>query len=248
MKHSPRLYVEGPLSPELEVKPDAIQMHHLVNVLRLKVGDAARVFNEKYGEWNCVLISKCLLKCETLFKEAGAISGPTVAFCLINPNRMSVLLEKITELGVSAIVPIISQHTQYRKFNVYKARQIIIGACEQSGRISVPQLSSPIRLEQFLLEYDYNCPLIVGDETLSGEPLTALLVSSCAFLVGPEGGFSNFERSLLDHYPFVKKATLGHNILRSETAAIAFMSAWAVMNDRFSFQSLDSEASKKLHL
>jgi 16S rRNA (uracil1498-N3)-methyltransferase len=235
MKHIPRFFVKCKLQEECIISLDKSQMHHAANVLRLKVGDGVVAFNEACGEWNCVIISlkKCELKClELLRMDDGMGKNVHILACSpINPSRMSILLEKVTELGVSEIVPVISQYTQYRKFSHQKAEQIIIGACEQSSRISLPKLAMPVKLEEFLGNYSYNCRLIVCDEKSTDVPSFSTLNfinDKCVFLVGPEGGFSNHERILFDKYNFVTKISLGKNILRSETAAIAMASILSI--------------------
>ena len=230
-KHIPRFYVDCDLNEGAIIKIDNTQMHHAANVLRLKTGDIVRVFNELFGEWNCEIsdVKKCHLRCVSLFRERRAgENGSVLAFCLINPHRMSILLEKVTELGVSEIVPVISQYTQHRSFNREKATQIIIGACEQSGRITIPKLANVVKLDHFLENYQYGCKLLVGDESFSRKK-TNIISDKCAFLVGPEGGFSEEERNLLDKYDFVERISLGKNILRAETAAIALV---AMMCDK----------------
>lgn len=224
MKHIPRFYIDCELTEGSAVVMSRAQMHHAANVLRLKVGDTVRIFNEKCGEWNCKIsdIKKCEVICISLFKETRIENGSILACCLINPNRMWIMMEKVTELGVSEIVPIISQYTQHQNFNHEKARQIIIGACEQSGRMTAPKLADVVKLNNFLEKYPYDSKLIVGDESFSGKK-TDLNPDRCAFLVGPEGGFSESERKSFDQYNFIEKVSLGNNILRSETAAIAFV-------------------------
>ncbi len=223
MKHIPRFYIDCELTEGAAVVMSHAQMHHAANVLRLKAEDTVRIFNEKHGEWHCKIsdIKKCAVICVSLFKETRIEHGPILACCLINPNRMWIMLEKVTELGVSEIVPIISQYTQHRNFNHEKARQIIIGACEQSGRMTVPTLADVVKVDNFLEKYPYDCKLILGDESFSGKKID-LNPGRCAFLVGPEGGFSESERKSFDQYNFIEKISLGNNILRSETAAIAF--------------------------
>lgn len=228
MRHIPRLYLNCKLSEGAVVTISVAQMHHAANVLRLKVGDTIKVFNEEFGEWNCEIsdIKKRTVACISLFKECKSDKDGAILACsLINPNRMSILLEKVTELGVSEIIPIISQYTQYRKFNHEKAMQIIIGACEQSGRITLPKLANIVKLDDFLEKYPYDCKMIVGDENFSGDLSLNIMKQKRIFLVGPEGGFSESEREMFDKYKFIEKVFLGNDILRSETAAIAFVAS-----------------------
>lgn len=143
---------------------------------------------------------------------------------------MSFLLEKVTELGATDIVPVVSQYTQQKKFNKEKAEQIVINASEQCGRLSIPKIREPQNLHDFLNNYDYKCDLFVADESLRNEKISITIAESVrryALLVGPEGGFSSEERASFSKYPFIKSISLGKNILRSETAAIAIVSVIA---------------------
>jgi 16S rRNA (uracil1498-N3)-methyltransferase len=228
MKHIPRFYIDCKLQSGSVVVLNELQAHHALNVLRLKTGDIIRVFNKNFGEWNCEIVNhkKRQLICRSIHREYfHEESEAILAFSLIAPNRLSILLEKITELGAAEIIPIVSQYTQHKRFHMEKARQTIVGASEQSGRMDVPKLHEAISLKNFLDNYCYNCPLMVGDEKMTGSARCDF-GKCCAFLVGPEGGFSDEEMHMLEEYNFVKKVSFGDNILRSETAAIAFMSIW----------------------
>ena len=235
--HIPRFYLKEEDVEAAEgdiIKINQAQMHHAANVLRLRIGDTVKIFNEKIGEWECAIhdVKKCLLKC-TNQKIPPCNENRTeiiAAFSLINPARMSILLEKITEIGVTKIIPIVSQYTQQRKFNKEEAEQILIGASEQSGRLNIPKLHDVEILEDFLSKYNYECKLIVADENLKTRKnsiLSMLRSHKYAFLVGPEGGFSDTERELFEKYDFIEKISLGKNILRSETAAIVLAAACA---------------------
>ena len=97
-----------------------------------------------------------------------------------------------------------------------------------SGRVNVPKLHDIEILEDFLSKYNYKCKLIVADENLKIRKNSILSMSRShkyAFLVGPEGGFSDTERKLFEKYDFIEKISLGKNILRSETAAIVLAAA-----------------------
>jgi 16S rRNA (uracil1498-N3)-methyltransferase len=202
--------------------------HHITKVLRLSEGDTLHVFNEQYGEWEAKItcLKKCEVICQTLIAKTKKEVGPAVACALINPNRFFIFLEKVTELGATEIIPIITQYTQHKIFNNEKAEKIIIQASEQSKRFSVPTLKKTVKLEEFLQDFDCNGKILVGNEKCSGKRLNDILEEKCVFLIGPEGGFSSHECALFEKYDFVKTFNFGLNILRSETAAIAFVSAW----------------------
>ena len=228
MKHIPRFYVTSVLDNDREVTLDAEQMHHAHIVLRAEVGDIVRVFNGKDGEWNCRIsnLKKNTVVCSNLERAQREEKGTTVICPLINPNRFSILLEKITELGVTNIIPVITQYCQYKDFNRRKAEQIIIHACEQSGRLTLPKLCDVVKLQNFLREYRDSSPILVGDERLGSSKLQDVISENAIFLVGPEGGFSDDEFDLFKTCDFVHLFSFGKNILRSETSAIAFVSVW----------------------
>ncbi|MDR2794605.1 MAG: 16S rRNA (uracil(1498)-N(3))-methyltransferase [Holosporaceae bacterium] len=231
MKHIARFYAAHKLSAKTEVPLDNRQMHHAIHVLRLKKNDDVILFNEHSGEWHCQIIDekKTIVKCITILRNATIENGPILAISLINPVKMSLLLEKTTELGVTKIIPVISQYTQCKNFNTQKAENIVMGASEQSRRMTIPQIYTPVDLQKFLNTYQFDFPLLVGDETMTGVPLKDAISSEVAFLVGPEGGFSPAELKIMEKYNFVKKITIGKNILRSETAAIAAIAVWNVL-------------------
>ncbi|GHU14212.1 ribosomal RNA small subunit methyltransferase E [Alphaproteobacteria bacterium] len=231
MRHIARFFVEHQLHEEAEVTLADHQMHHASNVLRLEKKDQIILFNGYSGEWNCEIIDvkKRRVRCINILREQIEEKGPMLAISLINPAKMSLLLEKTTELGVSEIIPIISQYTQHKKFNTEKARSIVIGAAEQSRRMTAPKIHDPVELSAFLASPARTVTLLVGDETMSGMPIKDAIDKNVAFLIGPEGGFSTEEMKMMDNYDFVKKVTIGRNILRSETAAITFVALWSVL-------------------
>lgn len=229
MKHIPRFFIKDEIFKNKEIFLSPEQMHHAADVLRLKENDKIFVFNELYGEWLCLIknIKKNIIVPINQTKILKKELGPSIACALINPNKFSIMLEKVTELGVQDIYPIITEFTQYRSFNEKKFEKVIIQACEQSKRISIPKIHKITTLEKFLNSFDSNQKLLVGTEQENTIRIIDCLSQKCIFLVGPEGGFSDKEISMLSEQKFVNQFHFGQNILRSETAAIAFIAAWA---------------------
>jgi 16S rRNA (uracil1498-N3)-methyltransferase len=203
-------------------------MHHACDVLRLSAGNIVRAFNCR-GEWNCEItdVKKRTVRCVSLFREPRIERGPAIACSLINPKRFDFLLEKVTELGASEIIPIIADRSQYKNINLQKSQQKVIQACEQSGRLTIPLVKNVAKVYDFLKEYSSHCRILVGDAKLSSHSLRQVIEEKCVFLIGPEGGFSDEENILFDRCENLCKFSLGANILRSETAAIAFISIWS---------------------
>lgn len=228
MKHIPRFYVDGELSIGHRAVLSATQMHHASAVLRLSDGDELHVFNNKSGEWRAHIDNrkKGVAVCDELLIPPREESGPVLACCLIHPSKFSLVLEKTTELGVSEIIPIISQYTQYRRINKDKCMQTVLSACEQSCRLSVPHLSDVVPLPDFLEHFPADRDLLVGDTQHNPKNLRCVISEKSIFLVGPEGGFSPEERTLFSRYSFVKTFQFGRNILRTETAAVVFLGCW----------------------
>jgi 16S rRNA (uracil1498-N3)-methyltransferase len=157
-------------------------------------------------------------------------------FAPIKRAPLDWLVEKATELGVSALLPVWTVRTQAERVNLERLRAHAIEAAEQSERLSIPELRPPERIERVLAAWPPERRLIVCDETGDGEPLgeAALRLSSgpAALLVGPEGGFDQRELDALEKLSFVTRVGLGPRVLRAETAALAALAVFqAVAGD-----------------
>ena len=224
MKHIPRFFYPQQIEQsDIFLSPE--QMYHANKVLRLSENDEVRVFNPIDGEWSCSIksVKKNIVAPIKQIVQPREEQGSTIACALINPHRFAIMAEKVTELGATRIVPIITDFTQYKTINRNKVQQTIIQACEQSRRLSVPELADPIHMKKFLEKFPVDKNLYVGMENPSAATQfsTPIRIDSC-FLIGPEGGFSDNEISKFYELNFVQRLHLGCNILRSETAAIAF--------------------------
>lgn len=228
MKHIPRFYVENKIIEGTDLPISHEQMFHAGKVLRLKENDIVRIFNNISGEWECLITNskKNLVTPRKLIREPRNEIGPSIACALINPNKFSIMLEKVTELGVQNIYPVITDYTQYKTFHKQKVNQIIIQACEQSRRLSIPKIHEIVKLKDFLGNLSKKQKILVGVEKENAIKVMHCLEKDIIFLVGPEGGFSPREIELFDHTEKINSFYFGRNILRSETAAIAFISLW----------------------
>ena len=203
--------------------------HYIVNVMRLKRGSNLNFFN-KNGEWKSEIIFLNKDRVEVRFlekiKEAKNLSKTELAICLVKKNPMETILQKSTELGVSKIIPIVSERTEVKDLNYERARKIVIEATEQSNQLNPPEISEVKKLKDFLknldsstklLFADVNSPNILKNDNLKkGEALSVL--------IGPEGDFSPAERESILKVPDVKSFTISKNILRSDTAVITAIS------------------------
>ncbi len=228
MRHIPRFFVENEILPGDDTQISSEQMFHANKVLRLKENDCVRIFNNISGEWDCAIknVKKNLVTPQKLIQEPRVEIGPSIACSLINPNKFSIMIEKITELGVQNIYPIVTDYTQYKTINKQKVNQVIVQACEQSRRLTVPKLHEVVKLEDFLNNLSENQKILVGVEKEHATKMAHCVKKDAIFIVGPEGGFSDREIRVFEDFAEADLAYFGRNILRSETAAIAFISLW----------------------
>lgn len=231
MKHIPRFFIDHEIAAGFDLFLSPAQMFHATKVLRLKEGDNIKIFNAVAGEWKCSIknIKKNTITPLELVRKPQDEPGPSIACALINPNRFSIMVEKIAELGVQNIYPIISDYTQYKSFNKQKVSQIIVQACEQSKRLTIPKIHEINKLKEFLDKFSNDQEIFVGLEIENTTRMIHCLNKKALFLVGPEGGFSSDEIKLFESRVAIKTFHFGHNILRSETAAIAFVSSWVAL-------------------
>lgn len=208
---------------------DPQKLHHLLNVTRVKVAEKIRIFNEQEGEWESEIIevkNKRHIKATVIKKirDAEKKSGIKIAFSSIKPERLKLLLEKCTEIGADAFMPLITERCVVRDLNIDKLKPHIVGAVEQSERITVPLISKPLSLEKFL-EANQEAQIIFCNEVEIAKPISSIKsAGNSIILIGPEGGFTDNERNMLLKQPNINSVFLTRNILRSETAAIFALS------------------------
>jgi len=212
------------------------QTHYVVNVMRLKRGSNLNFFN-KYGEWKSEIIFLDKNRVEVKFlnkvKDSSNSSIVELAICLVKKNPMENILQKATELGVTKIIPIISERTEVKELNFVRAQKIVVEATEQSNQLSPPEISNVIKLKDFLNNLDSSTRLLFADvnskDNLKKEAFDGF--KSLSVLIGPEGDFSSSERDLILAKTNVVPFTISRNILRSDTAVISAISLVNFINN-----------------
>lgn len=225
MNHKlPRLYVPQDLRAREKITLPVPQTHYLLNVLRRKAGDQLRLFQDTSGEFLGTIVNISKKGCEILLEEQTRKPteplGLTLCFAPIKRQRLEILLEKATELGVSHLQPIKTQHSMDIG-NIERLQAIVTEAAEQCERLTVPHLFPSIDLKALVTQWDETLPLYWCLER-AGAPLLQTLDASqpISLLTGPEGGFSQEEMAWLHTKDFVKAVSLGPTVLRAETAAV----------------------------
>ncbi len=223
-----RLFFSESLSINFESKLNKSQSHYLSKVMRIKVGENFSLFNGN-GEWLAKIteVSKGIVKFVVTEKlrQMDIAKEIWLAFSPIKSNYFNFMIQKATELGVTRFIPIIFDRTIVRKINKERLEKIIVEATEQSNRINVPILEKPQNLKNFLRNNSKKIELIFTDLNTSNKKLelNRTIKPICA-IVGPEGDFTESERSLILNNKDVKPININQNILRAETATISIIS------------------------
>ncbi|MEP6940672.1 MAG: 16S rRNA (uracil(1498)-N(3))-methyltransferase [Rudaea sp.] len=233
----PRIHVEQSLRPGIEVLLPEQAGEHVARVLRLERGHPLILFNGDGREYDATLgaLAKRAVIAEVTAVRDVDRESPlrlTLAQGIARGEKMDWILQKATELGVTRIVPIITERTEVKldderaERRVAHWRSVVAGACEQSGRTALPQVEPPQRIDRWLgaLVEDDTLRLALlpeGEVSLRDLPRLDVAATLC---VGPEGGFSDHDVAMLVHARF-RGLRLGPRILRTETAGIAAIAA-----------------------
>lgn len=229
---SPRLYVASDLLEGTMITLSKDQSHYLIRVMRRETGDNIIVFNGRDGEWLCTIAeaskSACTLNINNQLRKQVDETDIWLVFAPIKKSRMDFMIEKSCELGVSRILPVLTQNTDKGRINRERLQATAVEASEQCERLSVPIIEQACQFDELLSNWSADRRLLYLDETGKGAPLTTILTapSADAILVGPEGGFSADELTLLRNLPYSCGISLGPRILRSETAALTALACW----------------------
>jgi 16S rRNA (uracil1498-N3)-methyltransferase len=224
----PRLHVPADLGDGLVVGLSPEQAHYLRNVLRLGAGAALRLFNGRDGEFEAQLdgIGKgwASVALGARRRAPEAELDLWLLFAPVKRARLDFLVEKATELGVSALLPVWTRRTVVERVNLERLEANAVEAAEQTERLSVPQIHGPQPLDHLLREWPAERRLLTCAESGAALPLGSALRELSppfAVLVGPEGGFDESELDALRELPFVTAVGLGPRVLRADTAALA---------------------------
>lgn len=231
-RSAPRLFVDSQLEEDAPVSIDGNQAHYLGRVMRIAVGDAVILCDDKTGEWACEVseAGKRKIMLRPVEKLRGREDVPDVWLCpaLLKKDRFDLVLEKATELGADEIRPVLARRCVADKLNLQRARTVTVEAAEQCARTALPRTGPPVSLANLLAAWPQDRALFFADE-LGGDSAARTFASHsgpAAIIVGPEGGWDDAEREALRAHPQARAISLGPRILRGETAAIAALSAW----------------------
>ena len=232
-----RFFVSGAGATErLIVRGDAA--HRMLRVLRLRPGDTVEVFDGSGRSWPATIAAADRVAVQLAL---GGVRrhppAPRTVLCaaLIRPNRFEWLVEKATELGVSAIRPVLTEHcavrvTEIGATRLERWRRIATEAAEQCGRVTLPDLESPVSFSDALARAEGRTFLAAepahGAAPPFGQALRGIDSRPVTILIGPEGGLTAEEVRQAERAD-AQAVSLGPLVLRAETAALAALAILA---------------------
>ncbi|KAF1709310.1 16S rRNA (uracil(1498)-N(3))-methyltransferase [Pseudoxanthomonas kalamensis DSM 18571] len=230
-----RCHVEVPLAVGQTLTLPETAATHLVRVLRLRAGDDCVLFNGDGHDYAARLqsVDKRAVVVEVLARTPVPRESPlriTLLQGVARGEKMDLILQKTTELGVTAIVPVLAERTEVKLDAARTAkrmqhwRSVLVSACEQSGRATIPALAEPQPLVT-AAAIQATLKLVLdpeGEYTLADLPVPE--PAEVAIAIGPEGGWSPRDRQALVEAGFMG-LRLGPRVLRTETAGLATIAA-----------------------
>jgi 16S rRNA (uracil1498-N3)-methyltransferase len=228
-----RVFVAEPLAPGATLELTGSAAAHLARVLRLSAGDELTLFNGRGGEFAARIAALSAASVRVTVQGHAALEREsplalTLAQGISRADRMDLVVQKATELGVRRLIPLACARSVVRLDAAQAARKlahwrkVAIAACEQCGRNRLPELAPPLPLGAFLAAQAHEDPgqlrLLLAPAG-AARPALPKAVSGASLLIGPEGGLSAEEQAAALAAGFVA-LRLGPRILRTETAAL----------------------------
>jgi len=233
-----RFYHSKPININQNIIMDDFAAHHALKVMRLKSNDQLILFNGDGSDYLAQVINISKRQVEVSIKSKEDIDSKSnlkliLLQALTSNDKMDLIIQKTTELGISEIQPIICERSivKIKKEKLKKKlshwRQVSIAACEQCGRAKIPTIHEPENIIKYLeriMESDKDTKIILSPEaSKSLDNITPNIKQGIKFLIGPEGDFTKQELDLSIQKGF-SPIKIGPRILRTETAPICILS------------------------
>ena len=230
-----RIFVDGPLKSSTQVALPSAGAYHVARVLRMREGAPLRVFDGSGSEFQAeiVRVEGDAVTVQLVAQAQPAAESPlriNLIQGISRGERMDWTLQKATELGVSAIAPVLTARSVVRLDDKQAEkkqghwRAIVIGACEQCGRSRIPPVSPATTLRDYFANVRKDGMRLVLSPAAPGSLAgIASLPSKVDLLIGPEGGLEDDELVAAQKAGFMP-VRLGPRVLRTETAAVVALS------------------------
>lgn len=229
-----RIYTPQHLLPSGSLELEASASHYLLRVLRLSTGDRVTLFNGDGRDYQGEVIEaqRQHVRVSITGSASPRNESPlhiTLVQAISRGERMDYSLQKATELGVYCVQPVTSSRVEVRLDEKRQAKRlahwqkVVISACEQSGRAIVPEVKTPISLDEWLAGDSGSLRLVLKPGADTGLSAIEPGAKTVSILVGPEGGLSSEEMERICACG-VRAVSLGPRVLRTETAGPAAIS------------------------
>lgn len=233
--HVPRFHTEQVLRPGETLLLGEVASHHLLRVLRLQPGEALLLFNGDGHEYHAIVETGEAQRARVRIQGGEQPQRESQLHIelgqgIARGERMDFVLQKSVELGAMSITPLWTRRTQVQLKGSRLQRKlqhwhgVIRSACEQSGRLQLVQLGMPTRLETWFSETTESTQQLVLDPRAESGLQELQPARNVRLLIGPEGGLDDTEVRLAAEAGF-RRVRLGPRILRTETAALAAITA-----------------------
>lgn len=238
-----RAFVEQPLAPGMELALPEDAAAHLVRVLRLREGDGCVLFNGDGHDHPATIVAVGKRGARVRIDGRVAVGNEsplriTLVQGLARGEKMDLILQKATELGVAAFVPVASERSEVRldadrvDKRLAHWRSVVRAACEQSGRARVPEIAAPQPLDAGLAGLPAGARFLLDPAAARAIGASAVAGGACVLAIGPEGGWSPRDRGQLGDAGFAG-LRLGPRVLRTETAGLAAIAALQALHGDF---------------
>lgn len=230
-----RSFLDAPLAVGLKITLPEAASNHLLRVLRLDVGDTCDLFNGDGYDYRARIVGLQKRGAEIEITGCSEVRNEsplriTLAQGIARGEKMDLILQKATELGVAVIAPVVTERTEVKLDaersgkKMHHWRGVTAAACEQCGRARLPEILEPQTLDRFAAG-DRNARRFILDPLANLTlPDAALLADTLTLAIGPEGGFSERDLVILKVAGY-EGLKMGPRILRTETAGMAAIAA-----------------------
>jgi 16S rRNA (uracil1498-N3)-methyltransferase len=227
MNPLPFFYQEQVDAGQPVVTLDGDTSRHITGVLRMKTGDAVHLTDGRGQLLTAEITDDNKKKCDVRITASQLIAAParkvTIGLSLLkNRSRFEWFLEKATEIGITEIIPLLSERTERQHFRADRMKSVLVSALLQSQQVWLPVLQEPMALDTVLRDLHQQQKFIAHCTDTEKTSLAALAdknAGSQAILIGPEGDFTPQEISAALQQGFIPVA-LGDTRLRTETAGV----------------------------
>lgn len=229
-----RIYQQGDYKPGDVVALSEEAGLHVGVVLRMQVGEQVTLFNGRNQEFRAIIQAAKKKRVAVLIEQCQEVNRESplaihLGQAISKGDRMELVMQKAVELGVARITPLLTSRSvvkldperMAKKLHQWQA--IVIAACEQSGRNTVPVVAEPMHINDFMRQVQAELKLVLHPEKNKTWRDYAFDVADIALIIGPEGGLTQEELDEACAQHFLP-LTLGPRILRTETAAISVLS------------------------